>query len=70
MYTIRVSNLQPDVTEVDLLNHFGKIVGRKDAITNISMAYNNEEEIKVCRQRGDIIRQKIRLVHVRSSLNP
>jgi RNA recognition motif-containing protein len=64
MYTIAVSNLPSKVTEIDLLNHFGKIVGRKDAVTNISLAYNNEDEIEICRQRGDIIREKIRIVHV------
>lgn len=65
MYTIVVSNLPPDVTEVDLLNHFGSIVGRKDAISCISLAYNNEDEIELCKKRGDIIRKKIILVHVR-----
>lgn len=65
MYTIVVSNLPQDVTEVDLLNHFGSIVGRKDAISCISLAYNNEDEIELCKKRGDIIRKKIILVHVR-----
>lgn len=63
MFTIMVSNLPPDVTEEELIEHFGKLCKDKK-IASISLAYDNIEEIKECMHRGSIIKSKVREVHV------
>lgn len=63
MFTVTVSNLPEDCTEEDLVEHFGKICPQHK-IANVSMAYDNAREIEECVKRGDIIRAKVRAVHV------
>lgn len=83
MYTIMVSGLPGDVTEEEVIDHFNSLIKtsyqRQSAtilgssnvdysIAAVSFAFNNVEEIDECINRGDIIRAKIRLVHVLISL--
>jgi hypothetical protein len=63
MYSIAVSNLPPTTTEEDLIDHFSILLDRPDAVTNVSLAYNNESEIQLCFERGEIIKKKVKLVH-------
>ena len=75
-----VSGLPVDVTEEEVIEHFNSLIKtsyhRQSAtilgssnvdysIAAVSFAFNNVEEIDECINRGDIIRAKIRLVHVR-----
>jgi hypothetical protein len=63
MYSIAVSNLPPSTTEEDLIDHFSILLDRPDAVTSVSLAYNNESEIQLCFERGEIIKKKVKLVH-------
>jgi hypothetical protein len=63
MYTVAVSNLPTKVTEVKLINHFAHLVGYSDSVVAVSIAYDNLEEFKECKARGNIIHSKVNLVH-------
>lgn len=63
MFTVTVSRLPDDCTEEELIAHFGKICPTHK-IANISMAFDNRQEIEEASKRGDIIRAKVRAVHV------
>lgn len=63
MYTISVSNLPTNVTEVQLINHFTHLVGYNESVVAVSIAYDNLEEFKECKARGNIIHSKVNLVH-------
>lgn len=65
MFTVTVSNLPEECSEEELIAHFNKICPQHK-IANISMAYNNAQEIEECVKRGDLIRGKVRAVHVSS----
>ena len=43
-------------TELELKAHFAKITGH--AVVQVFIAYDNEEEIKIFRQRGELIRKR------------
>lgn len=61
-YTIMVTNLPPTITEEELKNHFQE-AAKSYPIAQMSVAYDNEAEIELCRERGSLIRQKKRLIH-------
>jgi hypothetical protein len=64
MYSIAVGNLPATVTEDELITHFSKLLKcSPDVITNVALAYNNQEEIQTCFERGELIKQKIQAVH-------
>ena len=67
MFTVTVSNLPAECSEEELIAHFTSVCPTHK-IANISMAYNNAQEIEECTKRGDIIRAKVRAVHVRFDL--
>jgi exosome complex RNA-binding protein Csl4 len=67
MFTVTVTHLPPECSEEELIAHLGKICpGHK--IANISLAFDNAHEIEECTKRGDIIRAKVRAVHVSLAL--
>lgn len=66
MFTVTVSHLPRECTEEEIIAHFGAICP-SHKIANISMAFDNAREIEECAKRGDIIRTKVRSVHVSSS---
>ena len=68
MFTVTISHLPPECTEEDIISHFKKLAPTHK-IANVSMAYDNAKEIEECTKRGDIIRAKVRAVHVSSSSN-
>jgi hypothetical protein len=61
-YTIMVTNLPPKITEEELKHHFQEAV-KNYPIAQMSVAYDNEAEIELCRERGNMIRTKKRLIH-------
>jgi Zn ribbon nucleic-acid-binding protein len=63
MFTVTVSHLPKECTEEEIIAHFGAICPTHK-ISNISMAFDNAREIEECVKRGDIIRSKVRSVHV------
>lgn len=63
MYTVTVSRLPDECSEDELIAHFAKICPQHK-IANISMAFDNRQEIEEASKRGDIIRAKVRAVHV------
>jgi hypothetical protein len=63
MFTVTVSRLPEDCTEEEITAHFGTICPAHK-IANISMAFDNRLEIEECTKRGDLIRAKVRAVHV------
>jgi hypothetical protein len=63
MFTVTVSRLPEDCTEEEITAHFGTICP-SHKIANISMAFDNRLEIEECTKRGDLIRAKVRAVHV------
>ena len=69
MYTVAVTNLPPKCSEVELKGHFVRMLAqiRQESISKIasvSLAFNNTNEILESMRRGDIIREKIKAVHV------
>ena len=65
MFSISVTNLPKDVTDIDLRAHFNTLVGKTmESVVNVSIAYDNAEEIKAFRKRGDLLRAKLMLVQV------
>jgi RNA recognition motif-containing protein len=64
MFSISVSNLPEDVTEDQIILHFNKLAEVREAVVAVSIAYDNAEEIRECKKRGDLIRAKVNLVHV------
>lgn len=72
MYTIEVSHLPSDATEDEVASFFenmlvsgGTYTTKKQRVVSVSLAFDNIEEIETCKKRGDLIRNKARLVHVR-----
>ena len=70
MYTVVVTNLPPQCTEVELKAHFVRQLARMglestSKIASISLAFNNTNEILQSVKRGNIIKNKIKAVHVR-----
>ena len=79
MYTLMVTGLPPDVTEEEIIEHFNSLVRSSYnrhsttilkssnvdySIAAVSLAFDNVKEIEECINRGDIVRSKIKLVHV------
>ncbi len=69
MYTVVVTNLPPECSEVELKRHFVRMlaqIGQESIskIASVSLAFNNTSEILESMRRGDIIREKIKAVHV------
>lgn len=67
MFTVTVSRLPRECTEDEIIAHFGALCPQHK-IANVSMAFDNAKEIEECTKRGDLIRAKVRAVHVRSPL--
>ena len=66
MFTVTLSRLPEVCSEEEIIAHLGSVVpGHK--IANISLAFDNAQEIEECAKRGDIIRAKVRAVHVRET---
>ena len=70
VYTVAVTNLPPQCTEVELKEKFARMLieqGQESIckIASVSLAFNNTNEILESMRRGDIIREKIKAVHVR-----
>jgi len=65
MYSVAVTHLPKDTTDEELTGHFMKLLDTRDptSIANISIAYNNSLEIDLCFQRGELMKQKVLLVH-------
>jgi hypothetical protein len=64
MYSIAVSHLPPNIDEEDLVKHFARLLNcSPKIITNVSLAYNNRQEIALCFDRGALIKSKVILVH-------
>ncbi len=66
MYTIQVSNLPKDVTEQEISKHFSSlcISGDPQPVVAVHLVVDNSDEIDLYTQRGQIIRDRIHLVHV------
>jgi hypothetical protein len=70
VYTLAVTNLPPECSEVELKAHFVRMLAQLGQesickIASVSLAFNNTNEILESMRRGDIIREKIKAVHVR-----
>ena len=63
MFTVTLSRLPKDCTQEDIIAHFRKICPQHK-IANVSMAFDNAKEIEECTNRGNLIRAKVRAVHV------
>lgn len=64
MFTLCISRIPEDTTEEELASHFQKLLRNESAVATVCIAYDNADEIRECTARGDIIRAKVRLVHV------
>lgn len=66
-FTIEVNNLPEERNEIflraQLKEFFKNVLKGKFEIVDIDFAYNNETEIRACRERGQLIKLKIALVN-------
>jgi hypothetical protein len=67
MYTISVGGLPGTSTEEELAEHFGSLAKARHPVVSVALAYDNAQEIDLCKRRGDLIRAKVDLVHVSAS---
>jgi hypothetical protein len=59
-----IDRIPTDLTEEQLGKHFTNLLPREHIVASVSIAYDNADEIRECTHRGDLIRSKVRLVHV------
>ena len=57
-FTIRVYRLPPKITELQIRAHFAEVTG--ETVAEVTIAYDNEKEIKLYRRRGEIVKQRYR----------
>ena len=68
-FTIRITKLPPDTTEVQLAGHFAKITAC--SVVDVNLAYDNSGEIDLYLGRGKLMKQRFLLVHkIRYHLTP
>eukprot|EP00605_Chrysophyceae_sp_TOSAG23-4_P002640 GSChrysophyteH1.ASY1.ANO1.2916.1 assembled CDS len=65
MYTVQFKNLPPDADEAGVAEYLQKILGplEKNKVCAVNIAYDNLQEIRDCFERGNCIREKIRLTN-------
>ncbi|CAM9253577.1 unnamed protein product, partial [Ectocarpus fasciculatus] len=62
-YSVKVSNLPLRCSEAELRAHFVKVLdehGECQAVEDCTIAYDNEHEIQVYKQRGDLVKRRYR----------
>ncbi len=64
MFTVMMDRIPTDLTEEQLQMHFINLLPKEHVVASVSIAYDNADEIRECTHRGDLIRSKVRLVHV------
>jgi hypothetical protein len=61
-YTVEVSGLPKHCNEMELRAHFARVTGH--TVADVCIAYDSEKEIELFKERGDLLRKRVRCVQM------